>query len=581
MVKFVRMNPDRFEIAAILREIGQLLEATQENPFRIRAYERGALALEGLEDDFATLLAEGRLTEIPGIGATLASQIEEIAASGRSSLLDKLREQVPKGFAELLRVPDLGPKKIAALHAALGVDDVASLKAAAEAGRVRTVKGFGPKFEQKLLANLEALAERVDRLVLADALELAEQALAHIRRHPSVVRAEVAGSVRRFKELVADIDLVVASTDPDAVGEHVVAWPHVRHVLGRGPTKTSVRTSRGVQIDVRAVAPEDYATTLHHFTGSRAHHVALRGRARERGLTLSEYGLLGLYDGEKRVCATEAELYAHLGLPFIPPELREGEGEIEAAEAGETFDDLVTEADVRGFVHCHTTWSDGVASIEDMARAAEALGAGYITITDHTGNAPYANGLDLDRLRRQWDEIDAVQERVSIRILRGTESDILKDGALDWPDDVLERLDVVIASVHQRYKLDPDAMTERIVRAMSHPVFKIWGHPLGRLVGDRPPFQVDMERVLDAIAASRAAIEINGDPKRMDLAAEWIPLARARGIPFVISVDAHSPDAFRYLRYGVGTARRGGIRRGEVLNARPVDAFRRAVRPAA
>jgi DNA polymerase (family 10) len=327
------------------------------------------------------------------------------------------------------------------------------------------------------------------------------------------------------------------------------------------------------------VSPEDRWTALHHFTGSKAHHVRLRGIARDRRLTVSEYGMYHLDTGEKLSVASEVELYAHLGLPYIPPEMREDVGEIEAAQSGRLPSDLVGIDDIQGMVHCHTTHSDGKATVEEMARAADALGMKYLTITDHSPTATYARGVTLDRLRAQWDDIDRVQEQVAVRLLKGTESDILEGGALDYPDEVLARFDVVIASVHSRMRMDEDTMTRRIAAAMRHPLFKIWGHALGRLLEQRPPFACRVEELLDVIAESRAAIEINGDPHRLDLEPRWIREARKRGIKFVVSTDAHSVGALGNLKFGVAMARRGWVQKDEVLNALPADAFLDAVRP--
>jgi DNA polymerase (family 10) len=357
-----------------------------------------------------------------------------------------------------------------------------------------------------------------------------------------------------------------------------------------------VRLASGLQVDLRVVPPDDFPTLLHHLTGSKAHHVKLRGIAREQGYTLSEWGLHRLPPRPPRgapppaedappdpaakvAIASEDALYRALGLAPIPPELREDEGELEAARAGGLPEDLVRLEDVRGMVHCHSTWSDGRSTLEEMARAAEALGMEYLTVTDHSRTAGYAGGLDEDRLRRQWDEIAAVQEKVSIRLLRGTESDILETGALDFPDRVLEQLDVVVASVHARHRMDEEAMTRRLVRCMGLPVFKIWGHALGRLLLERDPFDCRVEEVLDALAASRGAVEVNGDPKRLELEPRWLRAATARGIPVVLSVDAHSVRDLGYLRWSVATARRGWVRRAEVLNARSAEEFARAVRP--
>jgi DNA polymerase (family 10) len=571
---------DRFAIAAALREIGRLLEAQGENGFKIRAYERGAHALEHLGAELGPLVDGGELESLEGIGPALAKKIEELYRTGRSTKLESLRSELPTGIHELLRVPDLGPRRVGQLFRDLGIQDVAALKGAAEAGRIASLKGFSEKSQAKILDGIASLEAIPDRRLLLDGLAAAEPLVAYLRRHPAASAAELAGSARRWKETVADLDIVVGTSDPEGILDHFVAWPPVAAVEARGPTLCTVRLGDGLQIDLRVLPTEDFATALHHFTGSKAHHVRLRGRARERGLTISEWGVNRLDGSEKLAIRSEADLYAALDLPYIPPELREDEGEIEAAIAGDRFDDLVTATDVRGMVHCHTNYSDGVATVEEMALAADALGMEYLTITDHSRSARYANGVEIDRMKRQWEEIDEVQQRVRVKLLKGTESDILVDGSLDYPNEILEGLDVVIASVHERHRMEGPAMTGRLIRAMRHPVFKIWGHALGRMLLSRPPFACDVERVLDTIAESRAAIEINGDPHRLDLEPRWIREARKRGIKFTISVDAHSTRGYGYLRYGVGIARRGGVRVGEVLNALPVAAFEQAVRPA-
>jgi DNA polymerase (family 10) len=386
---------------------------------------------------------------------------------------------------------------------------------------------------------------------------------------------------------------VAASEEPLAVSDALCAFPGVVEVLSRGETKTTVRLESGLNVDLRVVPPRDFFTLLHHLTGSKAHHQKLRGLAREKGFTLSEWGLTRLPSGERAGAApegppdstdkveisSEEALYRTLGLAFVPPELREDQGEIEAAQDGTLPEDLVELGDVRGMVHCHTTWSDGKASVEEMARAALSMGASYLTITDHSQSAAYARGLTRDQLLRQWDEIDRVQERVPIRLLKGTEADILEDGALDWPDEVLEKLELVLVSVHSRMRMTEDEMTRRLTRALSLPIFKIWGHGLGRLLLERDGYLCRVEEVLDALSASRGAVEVNGDPRRLDLEPRHIRAARARKIPLVLSVDAHSVAALSYLRFATVTARRGWARRGEVLNTLGAEDFARAVRP--
>ncbi|HYG68766.1 MAG TPA: helix-hairpin-helix domain-containing protein, partial [Anaeromyxobacteraceae bacterium] len=475
-----------------------------------------------------------------GVGEALAKKIETLHRTGTLELLERLRASHPPGLVALAQIPDVGPKKAAALHAALGISSVAELEAACRAGRVRGVKGFGERTEAKILEGIARMRSRGQRVLLAEALEVGERIVAHLRASRACLRCELAGSTRRGRETVNDLDVVAATEEPAALAEHFLAFPVVAETIARGDTKTSVRLGSGLQVDLRMVPPGDYATLLHHFTGSKAHHVKLRGRARDLGYTLSEWGLHRLPPRERKEpvrpepvegrppaepppgsekvpIESEEALYRTLGLPFVPPELREDQGELEAAEAGTLPDDLVRLEDVRGLVHAHTLYSDGRATVEEMARGAEALGMSYLTITDHSGTASYAGGLDEDRLKRQWDEIARVQELVpNVRLLRGTESDILEHGALDWPDRVLERFDVIVASIHSRMKMDEDQMTRRLVRAMELPVFKIWGHALGRLLNERDPFACRVEEVLDALARSRGAVEVNGDPRRLD-----------------------------------------------------------------
>jgi DNA polymerase (family 10) len=537
--------------------------------------------LEALEGDLADRIASGTLTQVPGIGEALAKKIDDLHATGRTALLERLRAEHPPGVLELLEVPDLGPKKIAALHAALGIASLAELERACAEGRVREVKGFGEKTERKIADGIRRLRERGHRVPLGEALPVAERLLGYVRASPACARAELAGSVRRWQETVGGIDLVAASEDAAALSAHILASPLAVEPVAQGQARTALRLAGGLQAEVRIVPPAHFATELHHLTGSRAHHAALRSRAGDLGYVLGEHGLVGPAAAVRVPIESEEALYAALGLPWLPPEVREGEGELEAALAGDRFGDLVRVEDLRGLVHCHTTWSDGKATVEEMAIAADALGFEYLTITDHTSAAFYANGLDEDRLARQWDEIAAVQERVRVRLLRGTEADILEDGALDWPDRVLERLDVVVASIHQRHHQDEDAMTRRLVRTMELPAFKIWGHGLGRLLGEREPIACRLEEILDAAARSgRVAIEVNGDPRRLDLPPHGLRLARERGLRFVLSVDAHSTAALQFVRFAAGTARRGWVRRGEVLNALPADEFAAAVRPA-
>ncbi len=564
----------------VLREISQLLQVKGENAFKSRAYDIGADRIAGLTDDLGTLVAQKRLEELPGIGKALAEKISELVTTGRLPYYEALKAELPPGILELLKVSDLGPKKALTLWKELGVGDVAALEAACREGRIRTLKGFGEKSEQKILAGISLLKQSSgDRRALAEVLPVAESLLAHVRALPTVQRASLGGSVRRMFETVSDVDLIASAPAPEPVFDALIRHPEVSQVIGRGDSKCSVRLHSGLQVDLRVLPDEDFATALHHFTGSKAHHIRLRGLALDRGLKISEWGV---HRGEEKLpIREEADLYRLLDMQYVPPELREGWGEVEAALEGKLPDDLVTVADVMGNVHSHTTWSDGKNSLEEMARAAEKLGLRYLTVTEHSQTAFYAGGLKEDDLKRQWDEIDRVQALVpGVRLLKGVESDILEDGALDYPDRVLEQLDVVIGSIHQRHQLDEEGMTRRMLKAFDNPYLHIWGHPTGRLIQKREPAPMRMEEILDKAAAKGVIVEVNGNPDRLDLKAEHVRLALQRGLKLVLSTDAHSVQELENIRYSVATARKGWARRPDVLNTLPADAFARALKTA-
>jgi DNA polymerase (family 10) len=568
---------DRFFIAAQLRQIGGLLQIKGENPFKARAYERAAEALERLDADLDALVTSRRLTDISGVGAGLAAAIDELYRTGKSAMFERLREELPPGVIELSAVPGLSLKKIVALHAALGLESLADLKAAGEKGLIRTVKGFGAKAEAKILAAIEKLETSEDRISLDQALKEGERLLRHLRAAPEITKADIAGALRRRKEIVRRIILVAASESPEAALDRLLNFPAIVQSLERGGDRAAARLAGGLRVELHVAPPSDYAGALHYFTGSKKHYARLEELARAKKIALGPRAPRAA--GEKKIAAQdEKQIYRRLGMRYVPPELREDEGEIEAALAG-NIPELVTIDDIQGMTHCHTVYSDGKSTVEEMARAAEVMGMKYLTITDHSPNAFYARGVKLDRLLAQWEEIDKVQEKVKIKLLKGTESDILDDGALDYPDRILEQFDIVIASIHHRAKMDAEQMTRRIVRAMKQPLFKIWGHPLGRLIQSRPPLECDMEKALDAVAESGAAIEVNGDPRRLDLEPRWIRAARRRGIKFIVSTDAHSTLALQNLRYGVFMARRGWLTRGEVLNTFDTRSFREAVHP--
>jgi DNA polymerase (family 10) len=565
----------------MLREIGQLLALHGANRFKVRAYERGARALEAFAGDLGRLVTRGRLTEIPGIGAGLAATIREIHREGRSELLDRLRAGLPPGVLELVQVPALTLPRITALHAGLGITGVADLRAACEAGRVRAIRGFGPRTEARILAGILALETRGAQALLHRATAEGERLLAHVRAGPGVRAAELAGALRRRAETVDRLVLAIATARPAAALEHATRYPAASSLRTQAPGRVAFRLAGGLLVEAETASSRAFAPLLHHLTGSEDHRARLAARAAERGLRLERLRLVAMDTGRALPVGTEEDLYRWLGLPLLPPETREDVGEIEAAAAGDFPAELVRAGDIQGMVHCHTRHSDGANTVEEMARAALAMGMRYITITDHSPAASYAGGLPVDRLRRQWDEIARVQERVpGLTILRGTECDILADGRLDYPDEVLARLDVVVASIHNRHRMDEAQMTRRLVTAMRHPFFKIWGHALGRYVLRRPPIACRIEEVLDAAAESRVAIEVNGNPHRLDLPPAWQREARRRGLRFVVSTDAHSTAELANLRYGIDMARRGFLRAADVLNTLSAEAFREAVRPA-
>jgi DNA polymerase (family 10) len=572
---------ERLAIARLLREIGLLLELQGENPFKARAYERVARALEALVGDLALLVAQNRLTDIPGIGRALAGTITELHRTGRSEQLERLRAALPPGVLELSQVPGLSVPRIAALHQALGIASLEDLRAALTSGRVRAVRGFGEKTETKLLAGLRQLEERGEQTLLHRALAEGDELLTHVRSDAGVAEAELAGALRRREETVDRLVVVVSADEPARAVDHAARYPPALGPLTRTESAAAFRTASGLRVEVEAAEPAAFPALLHALTGSDAHRVRLAERALGMGLALDRRGFTGTRDGRRRPVGTEADLYRHLGLPYLPPEARDEAVDLEEAAARCEGAGLVRESDIQGMVHCHTVYSDGADTVEVMARAAQAMGMRYLTITDHSPTASYAGGLSLDRLRRQWDEIARVQEKMpGLTILRGTESDILADGRLDYPDAVLEELDVVIASIHNRHRMDDTQMTRRLVQAMRQPWFKIWGHALGRYVLRRPPIACRVEEVLDAAAESRVAIEVNGNPHRLDMEPRWQREAARRGLRFVVSTDAHSTAELQHLRYGIAMARRGLLRAADVLNTQSLPDFRRAVRPA-
>jgi DNA polymerase (family 10) len=606
---------DKYAIAAVLQEIGTLLELKGGEYFKARAYKLGARSIAEVTEDLGRLIKENRLTVVKGIGYALAKQIEQLYTAGESSMLDELRGQMPSGIVELSRVRGLNVKKVEKLQEVLGITTVTELKAAAAAGKLREIKGFTAKTEARILERLDGHdKEREKPIHIHHAWRVAEGIVEYLKTARSLIDIEIAGELRRWQETVSEIVIVASAKRPKSLVDYFVRFPMVVRTEEEATAHAVVQLSEGFKATLLAVKPEQFAITLLHATGSESHLRKLQQIAAKKKIwsapadrspdrigngaldsALFSRASIGFSPRIRKqnksskapsplrsagALPSEAAIYRKLGMQYVPPELREDLGEVEAAQRQKLPEDLITEGDIRGMVHCHTTYSDGKHSVEQMVTAAEALGMKYITITDHSPTAFYAGGVKVDRLQRQWEEIDEVQTRTKIKILKGTESDITADGALDYPDWILEQFDVIVASIHARYKMDSAKMTARIVKAMREPVFKIWGHALGRLIEKRPPFDCDVGKILDVIAESRAAVEINGDPYRLDMAPPWLREARKRKIKFVISVDAHSMGALNNVKYGVGMARRAGITRREVLNTLTVKSFQKAVRPA-
>jgi len=569
------MPPDKATVAQVLRDISLLLQMKGESVFRSRAYDTAADRIIGLGEDLGALVREGRLQELPGIGQATADKVSELVTTGKLAWFESLKAEFPPGVLELVRVPELGPKKALALARQLGVDGVDALEKACREGRVRQLPGFGEKSEAKLLDGIALYRRTVNtRRLLGEALPVAERILESVKAAPGVIRASLGGSVRRRAETIGDVDLIASAPDASAVFDAFTRSPEVAQVIGRGESKCSVRLhERDLQVDLRVLPDEDFATALHHFTGSKGHHVRLRGLAQERGLKISEWGVHDA-NGQKQSVPDEAALYRLLGMQYIPPELREDTGEIEAALAGKLPEDLITLEDIQGAVHAHSTWSDGKNSLEEMARAAQALGLKYLTVTEHSQAAIYAGGLKEDDLRRQWDEIDRVNETVrGVRLLKGIEVDILESGALDYSDGILERLEVVIGSIHVRHGMDEEQMTRRLLQAFDNPHLHILGHPTGRLLQSREPYPLRMEAVLDKAAERGVVVEVNGKPERLDLKTEHVRQALQRGVKLVVSADAHKVADLGNLAFAVATARRGWARKGDILNTLPAKGF--------
>lgn len=567
------------QIAQRLYEIASLMEFDGEPFFKIKAYERAARSLEDAPLPVAVLIAEGRLEELPGVGKAIAQKIVDISQTGTCRYLEELRAKFPPRILELLSVPGIGPKTAVSLYRELGVGGLDDLKRVIQDGSIARVPRLGAKTIRNIQAQLERLQQRQPRLRLGEAWPLAQEIVAALQAVPGAANVMPAGSLRRMERSVRDIDIVCTSAQPDRIIEAFVGLPQVERVTARGTTKASVWMQPGIAVDLRVVPDECFGNLLQHFTGNKDHNVLLREYALRKGYTVSEYGLEDK-SGRIITCRDEAQVYETLGLQVIPPELRLGLDEIDLARR-HALPVLVTVDDIRGDLHDHTDWSDGHASIEEMARAAAQRSREYLIISDHSSGRAVANGLSVDRLHEQIRAVGAVRDSFGLRLLTGSEVDIRADGTLDFPDEVLAELDLVVASIHSAFRASKEEQTARLVRAISHPCVTIIGHPTGELIEERPGYEFDVDEVFRAAAATGTALEINANPARLDLSADLARRARQAGCMLVIDTDAHRPSDMDNMFYGVATARKAGLNKEDVLNTRSVDevlAFVRAKR---
>jgi DNA polymerase (family 10) len=555
------------QLAETFETIANLLEIKGEVIYKILAYRKAAESLVNLGRDINDVWREGQLTEIPGVGKAIAEKIDELLSTGKLSFLEKLQAEVPVSLVDLLQVPDVGPKKVALFWKQLGITDLAGLEVAAREGRLRSLPGMGEKSEARILAGIAAVARRGDRIPLGKAWPFAQELLAELRAVPGVLAVETAGSLRRMRATVGDLDILAAAYDSEVVMRAFTAHPQVVHITSQGETKASVEFEHSIRAQLWVHPPERFGTALQYATGSKDHNVRLRDLALKKGLSLSEHALQRS-DGSEILCAREEEVYVALGLPWIPPELREDRGEVQAALAG-NLPDLIGLEDIQAELHAHTIWSDGKLSVRELAEAARGRGMKVLAITDHSGSLGVAGGLRAEDLLRQRAEIDAVQAELgdSIRLLQGSEVEIRADGALDFPDEVLARLDIVCASLHSSLRQPREQVTARLLKAMRNPHVDMIGHPTGRMIPNREGADLDMEAVFSAAVEQQVALEINAHPSRLDLDDVYSRRAVEMGIPLAINTDAHSAADLEMLKFGVATARRGWVEKKDVLNA--------------
>jgi len=575
---------DKSQIAEILSEIGTLLELKGEVVFKSRAYANAARALEALSEPLDKLIAENRLGEIQGIGEALQRKITELATTGRLAYYEELKASIPAGLLEMLQIPGVGPKKVKLLYDKLGITNVDQLEAACKAGKVAGLAGFGEKTQTNISEGISRRRAYAAKHLVSDALPLAESLLEALRSHPDVIRCSSGGSLRRHREIIGDIDLLASSKKPGAVLDYFAQQPGILKVIAKGETKASVLLEGGIQSDLRVVSDAEYPFALMYFTGSKEHNIVMRQRAIERDLRLNEYGLFRSKTETRdpkllQVCKTEEEIFEKLGLHYIPPEMREDLGEIALAEKG-PLPRLVEWSDLKGSLHNHSTWSDGHQRPEDIAQAMRELGLAYWGVTDHSKASFQANGLDAGRVRQQLEEIKQINDRLAkegteFRLLTGTEVDILKDGKLDLPDDLLAELDVVIASIHQSFTQSEAETTNRLIGAARNPYVHILGHLTGRLLLEREPYRINHPAVIDACAETGTWIELNASPLRFDMDWRFWPYAKSKGVKCVINCDAHRLEHAGFLRLGAGIARKGWLEKKDIINTLPLDKLRK------
>ena len=565
-------GPANAEIVDFLNRHGALMELNGDNPFRVRAMVNAARMIEELGVDAAAMAAGGTLREVEGIGKGVEELVTEFVHTGSSRAHEALKRKIPEGLLDILRIPGLGTRKVKALHDGAGIESVEELETACRDGRLDRLNGFGAKTRENILAAIGRLREFGQSWLLHEAAVQAGELCEALRTLPETTRAGIAGSLRRSKETVKDIDLVAASDDPAAVSAAFARHPMVREVTAWGDTKTSVRLHSGIQADLRIVSHDRFPALLHHFTGSRDHNVAMRSRALARGMRLNEYGLFS-GSGEEVPCREEAELFAALGLDYIPPELREGLGEIEAAAEG-TLPELIRPGEIRGMLHVHTSYSDGRETVAEMAAGARGRGYSYLGICDHSQSAGYVFGLKPEEVAAQHLEIDEVNETLEdFRVFKGIESDIRGDGSLDYDDELLAAFDFVVAAVHNGMSMDEATQTERVIRAIEHPATRILAHPEGRILNQRQGWEIDMEAVIEAAAENDVALELNAQPNRLDLDWRWVRKAREKGVRIAINTDAHRIAHLDYIALGVSLGRKGWLEAGDVINSLEADAI--------